>query len=288
MKRVLVTVAVLACLTVGLSEAVPAHRTLSGPGAVAMPGLAAARDVQAQRPRTQPGPLSAPHIGTGHTESGVPLVDRECRSTGLRLTDSRPAGELRNAGCSGTPAPVYERKPPHIGTAACAANSTGKPCVRPACATAGPRTICGGRQVAWRHVGPEKWAARYRREHTRRLAAERSLARLEASANVPWLTAHVTAYASFENLTGCHTAGVCYQACGGTLNDRAYTVASNPSLGLACGTRIVVCGSRCVEATVEDRTASSFDMEFSYALALVTGATPAGWDSPRDVRWRLA
>lgn len=221
----MLSVAVLACLTVGLGQAVPAHRTLNGRG-------------------------------------------------------KHPAGRLGAA-------------------AAGPARAAAAPRPLSVCRTVGPRTICRGRQVAYQGHGAEWQAQQARRWHARYVQVVKArnrdahvwhnrLARLEQSASVPWSTAHVTAYASFEALTGCHTPGVCYQACGGTLNDRAYTVASNPSLGLACGTRIIVCGSRCVAATVEDRTASSFDMEFSYALALATGASSSGWDSPRNIRWRIA
>jgi hypothetical protein len=110
-----------------------------------------------------------------------------------------------------------------------------------------------------------------------------------------WRSAHVTAYSTRENLTGCRgyfRSGerACGTACPspwGYLHDWQRTVAANPRLGLRCGARIVVCGTRCSRATVTDSTASGFDMEFSYALAVATGAPRgAGWDAPRYVRWR--
>lgn len=125
MRRVLLTVAVLACLTVGLGTAVPADRTLSGRGKHPAGRLGAASTGPVLGAAAAPRPLSAPHIGTAVCVESV----------------------------NGSPV---------------------RPC-RPVCATTGPRTICLGRLVAWRHVGSEKWAARYRREHTRRLAAERKL-----------------------------------------------------------------------------------------------------------------
>lgn len=104
-----------------------------------------------------------------------------------------------------------------------------------------------------------------------------------------WQRAYVTAYATFEHLEGCVAPGRCRTACGSWLDDRGRTVAANPRHGLGCGQRIVVCvGRRCSWATVTDRTGSSFDFEFSYALARATGASRLGWDSPRRARWRKA
>jgi len=102
-----------------------------------------------------------------------------------------------------------------------------------------------------------------------------------------WKVAHVTAYSTRENLTGCYAPGKCRTACGNLLNDKAFTVAANPRWGLGCGSRILFCNARrCHTSTVTDRTGSYFDFEFSYALAMATGQTSRNWDSPRYVTWK--
>lgn len=112
----------------------------------------------------------------------------------------------------------------------------------------------------------------------------------EARARISWLRAYVTAYSTRENLTGCRTTNgrrACWMACGGVLRDSAFTVASNPRLGLRCGTRLEICGHGCHYATVTDRTGSRFDMELSRALAIATGAPRFAFDAPRMVVWRI-
>jgi hypothetical protein len=112
---------------------------------------------------------------------------------------------------------------------------------------------------------------------------------LVRAGDVEWHTGLVTAYSTRENLTGCTSPGVCHTACGSLLNDRLFTVAANPRWGLGCGARIKFCFlDKCKIATVTDRTASYFDFEFTYALALATGQTNRTWDSPRRVRWQRA
>ncbi len=124
----------------------------------------------------------------------------------------------------------------------------------------------------------------------------------------PWGTATATAYSTQEALVGCNASG-CHTACGSLLNDRAYTVAANPALGLGCEARVEVCqlaaahgaqrdaatgsdlprlkhAAACHLATVTDRTGSAFSFEFSRALAYATGQRGAAWDSPRMIRWR--
>ena len=103
-----------------------------------------------------------------------------------------------------------------------------------------------------------------------------------------WNTAHVTGYSTRENLTGCYAPGQCRTACGVNLNDRKFWVAANPRWGLGCGQRIQVCGKRCAIATVMDKTASHFDFEFTYALAVSTGAPNnyPGFANPRYIKWR--
>lgn len=105
----------------------------------------------------------------------------------------------------------------------------------------------------------------------------------------PWLRAYVTGYSTREHLTGCYAPARCRMACGGLLDDRRYTVAANPRLGLRCGQRIVVCGNGCHVALVADRTASRFDFEFTYALAVATGAPRGypGFATPRVIVWRV-
>jgi len=112
-----------------------------------------------------------------------------------------------------------------------------------------------------------------------------------SNAHIPskgWHKAYVTAYSTRENLTGCYAPGKCRTACGTLLNDNKFTVAANPRWGLGCGQLIGVCGKRCAIATVMDKTASYFDFEFTYALAVYTGAPRSypGFADPRYVQWR--
>jgi hypothetical protein len=106
-----------------------------------------------------------------------------------------------------------------------------------------------------------------------------------------WRVAHVTAYATWEGLTGC-SGGVCTTACGTALNDNGFTVAVNyriDSGGVDCGTRVTFCKPWphwiCHNAVINDRTLSGFDFEFSYALARFLGRPRYGWDSPWYPIW---
>jgi len=112
----------------------------------------------------------------------------------------------------------------------------------------------------------------------------------------PWTRGFVTAYSTREPLSGCYAPGqhwwqqrLCRTACGVDLDDRKYWVAANPRWGLGCGQVIQVCVKRrCLYAQVMDATASAFDFEFTWALAVATGAPrsyPAFAD-PRFVVWR--
>ena len=104
-----------------------------------------------------------------------------------------------------------------------------------------------------------------------------------------WQRAYVTGYSTRENLTGCYAPGRCRTACGRDLNDRAMWVAANPRHGLGCGQKIMVCSKgHCVQAIVMDKTASYFDFEFTYALAVATGAPRSypEFADPRYVVWR--
>ena len=112
----------------------------------------------------------------------------------------------------------------------------------------------------------------------------------------PWHKAWVTGYSTREFLSGCYATGkhpwqqrLCRTACGVNLDDRKYWVAANPRHGLGCGQVIQVCVKRrCLYAQVMDRTASFFDFEFTYALAVATGAPRSypGFADPRWVVWR--
>ena len=118
----------------------------------------------------------------------------------------------------------------------------------------------------------------------------------KASAADPWKRAWVTGYSTRENLTGCYAPGkypwqqrLCRTACGKNLDDRKYWVAANPRWGLGCGQVLQICkDKRCVYAQVMDATASAFDFEFTYALAVATGAPRSypGFADPRFVVWR--
>ena len=106
-----------------------------------------------------------------------------------------------------------------------------------------------------------------------------------------WHKAYVTGYSTRENLTGCYSPGKCRTACGVNLDDSKFWVAANPRWGLGCGQKIIICNKgRCVKAVVMDRTASRFDFEFTYALALATGAPKSypAFADPRWITWRKA
>ena len=119
---------------------------------------------------------------------------------------------------------------------------------------------------------------------------------LQAQAADPWKRAWVTAYSTRENLTGCYAPGQhwwqvrkCRTACGKNLDDRKYWVAANPRWGLGCGQVLQICkDKRCVYAQVMDATASAFDFEFTWALAVATGAPRSypAFANPRFVVWR--
>lgn len=85
--------------------------------------------------------------------------------------------------------------------------------------------------------------------------------------------ASVVGYATTDvpALTGCYSPGryQCRTACGTYLDDRAFTVAANPSFGLGCGQRLQLCtvGFRsCQLVRVEDRTGSRFGFELTPAV----------------------
>ena len=118
----------------------------------------------------------------------------------------------------------------------------------------------------------------------------------ESAVESRWYRAYVTAYSTRENLTGCYAPGQhwwqvrkCRTACGKNLDDRKFWVAANPRWGLGCGQVLQICkDKRCVYAQVMDATASAFDFEFTYALAVATGAPRSypGFADPRFVVWR--
>jgi hypothetical protein len=113
---------------------------------------------------------------------------------------------------------------------------------------------------------------------------------VDAARAGPWHRVTTTAYSPRENLTGCTAPGVCHTACGTLLDDGLFTVAANPSLGLACFTHIRVCDPwprwRCRRAVVTDRTASRFGMEFSYGLSLAVWQDARCWDCVHTAIWR--
>ena len=122
------------------------------------------------------------------------------------------------------------------------------------------------------------------------VAAAATAVALQAQAkNGPWHRAFVTGYSTRANLTGCYAPGRCRTACGVDLDDSKFWVAANPRWGLGCGQVIQICvNRRCVYAQVMDKTASHFDFEFTYALAVMTGAPRSypGFADPRWVVWR--
>jgi hypothetical protein len=102
---------------------------------------------------------------------------------------------------------------------------------------------------------------------------------------MPGYTASAVGYSTHENLTGCYAPGKCRMACGGLLNDYAFTVAVNRRLGLRCNQRVRICDRRCHNAIVKDVTLSGYDFELTYALALATGQTSRAWSDPHRIKW---